>query len=67
MIVKFDRRLYTEDAIKKAYSEFLNTEPCNPKKSGNNYLIELPDKIDDDELHHFENMALLYTIEEKRR
>ncbi|MCX7958273.1 MAG: hypothetical protein N3B13_04435 [Deltaproteobacteria bacterium] len=67
MLVKFDKRLYSEEAIKKAYSEFLNTKPCIPGKSGNDYVVELPDKTKDEELHHFESMVLLYTIEEKRR
>ncbi len=67
MLVRFDRKLYTEDAIKKAYSEFTENQSCKIEKSGKDYIVKLPEIKDEAELHHFESMVLLYTIEEKRR
>lgn len=67
MKVTFDKNLYTEDAIKKAYSEMLNSEINKIMKSSKEYIVELPKEFSDEELHHFESMVLLYTIEDKRR
>ncbi|MGB9600206.1 MAG: hypothetical protein ACP5QK_10125 [Myxococcota bacterium] len=66
MKVTFDRKLYSEEAIKKAYAELCNSEAKRIKVTSEEYIIELPESFDD-RLHHFESMVLLYTIEEKRR
>lgn len=67
MKVIFDKQLYTEEAIKKAYSELTGSELKKVKKSGKNYVLELPEDTEKDEIHYFENMVLLYTIEDKRK
>lgn len=67
MIIKFNKELYTEDAIRKAYLEFLNSNIAKIKKTKDDFIIEVPDALQEEEVHHFENMVLLYTIEEKRK
>ncbi|MCX7945258.1 MAG: hypothetical protein N2746_12190 [Deltaproteobacteria bacterium] len=67
MLVKFDRKLYTENAIKKAYSEFLNKELSTIKKSSKDFVVELPENIEEDDIRYFESMVLLFTIEEIRK
>jgi hypothetical protein len=67
MKVSFDSKLYTEGAIKKAYNEFLNKDAPQIKKSGGELIIELPSNIKKEDVCEFESMALLFTIEEKRR
>ncbi len=67
MKVIFDKLLYTEEAIKKAYSEFTGSELKKINKSGKNYVLELPEETEKGEINNFENMVLLYTIEDKRK
>jgi hypothetical protein len=67
MKVTFDSKLYTEGAIRKAYSELLNKEPPQLKKGIGELIIELPSSLKEEDVFEFENMALLFTIEEKRR
>lgn len=67
MIVKFDRSLYSEEAIKRAYTEFFNLKPKSIRRSKSDFLVEIPATRGKDDIPYFENMVLLYTIEDRRR
>ncbi len=67
MKLTFDSRLYTAGAVKNAFMEFTGEKEAKIKRVKSDIIVELPEKYSEEEVLHFENMVLLFTIEEKRR